>query len=737
MARAAALTGELSRRPADRSGHGPHTPRDPTPDAIRRASRGRSSRSRSGASSCRSWTRPAAEDRSVGLDALLGGLNAEQRRAVTHGEGPLLVVAGAGTGKTQVITRRIAWLIATRRARPSEILALTFTDKAAEEMQLRVDQLVPYGYADTAISTFHAFGDRLIREFAFELGLPPDVRVLSRPEVVVFLRERLFELELDAVPPARRPDPVPRRARLALRRCKDEDVSPAPTSRTPSGWPRRPSAAAAAAEAGDATTDADAARPPRTARRQGELAPGLRALPGAAARPAASSTSATRSRWRSGSFASRPRLASASRPLPVHPRRRVPGHEPGAGGARRAARRAASQRDGRRRRRPVDLRVPRRRDQQHPRVPGRATAGARTVVLRRNYRSLAPILDAAHRLVRFNDPDRLEVRTGISKRLRAERVDGRPPRRFGSRPSRAASEEADWVAAEIGRRIANGRASPRPRGPGARERHADPILRSLNMAGHPVAVLGNVRAVCPARGPPPAVVPARRRGPVVERRRLRARGLGAVRARWRGPDRHRHHGPAPQPLAVGRPRGARAPARPPAHLARQPRERHPAGRRPARATARSPTSGRRARCSTRSCADTGWLARLAGDRQRAAEEALQNIARFFDIVRAQSALLADDRAVFVARHLQTLIEAGDDPATAELDPDADAVAVLTVHKAKGLEFPVVFLPGPRRRAGSRRPVEASRWRCRLAWPGRAADRRDIPRRRSGGSSTWR
>ncbi len=69
-----------------------------------------------------------------GLEALLGGLNADQRRAVTHEDGPLLVVAGAGTGKTQVITRRIAWLVATRRARPSEILALTFTDKAAEEM---------------------------------------------------------------------------------------------------------------------------------------------------------------------------------------------------------------------------------------------------------------------------------------------------------------------------------------------------------------------------------------------------------------------------------------------------------------------------------------------------------------------------------------------------------------------------------------------------------------------------
>src|SRR5439155_19692707 len=124
-----------------------------------------------------------------GLDALLDGLNADQLRAVSHGNGPLLEVAGAGTGKTQVITRRIAWPLATRRARPSEILALTFTDKAAAEMQVRVDQLVPYGYTDTTIGTFHAFGDRLIREYALELGLPSDIRVLSRAETVIFLRE--------------------------------------------------------------------------------------------------------------------------------------------------------------------------------------------------------------------------------------------------------------------------------------------------------------------------------------------------------------------------------------------------------------------------------------------------------------------------------------------------------------------------------------------------------------------
>src|SRR5437660_509645 len=115
-------------------------------------------------------------------ERILDGLNDAQRQAVTHDAGPLLIVAGAGTGKTTVITRRIAWLIAQRRARPEEILALTFTDKAAAEMEESVDQLVDYGYADVEIATFHAFGDSLLR---------------GRPHVLTYYQRRYRYILVD------------------------------------------------------------------------------------------------------------------------------------------------------------------------------------------------------------------------------------------------------------------------------------------------------------------------------------------------------------------------------------------------------------------------------------------------------------------------------------------------------------------------------------------------------------
>ena len=124
---------------------------------------------------------------------ILEGLNPRQKEAVTFGKGPLLIIAGAGTGKTSVITRRIAYLISMHLAEPDEILALTYTEKAAAEMEDRVDRLVPYGYAPVWISTFHAFGDRVLRRHAIEAGLPLHFDVLDELQQRIFLLEKISQ----------------------------------------------------------------------------------------------------------------------------------------------------------------------------------------------------------------------------------------------------------------------------------------------------------------------------------------------------------------------------------------------------------------------------------------------------------------------------------------------------------------------------------------------------------------
>ena len=621
----------------------------------------------------------AGGDPPAGLDALLGGLNPEQLRAVTHGEGPLLVVAGAGTGKTQVITRRIAWLIATRRAKPSEILALTFTEKAAAEMQLRVDQLVPYGYTDSTIGTFHAFGDRLIREYALELGLPGDVRVLSRAEAVIFLHEHLFDLDLDEYRPLGDPTRFLGGLVALFSRCKDEDVSPAAYRAWADGL-----VAAAAAAPEDAVLA-------ERARRQAELAAAYAryqelletsgcidfgdqvALALRLVRESPAARAEVQSRFRYvlvDEFQDTNRSQSELVSIVAAPHR--------------------------------NLTVVGDDDQSIYRFRGAAISNilefrerhpsARTIVLRRNYRSRPAILDAAHRLIRFNDPDRLEVRAGISKHLSPERGTDPAGRTVRLETHPSGGDEADRIAAEIAGRVRSG-TPPRDIAILVRANsHADPLLRSLEAAGVPwrfsgsaglyarpevrrllaflraIADLGSSVDVYGVATGEPYALGGEDLTAIVTSARRRNRTLWDVLEELE---------------------------RQPGILRLRPETRTAAHRlvedlRALSALAHERPAGEVLYSFLR---QTGTLGRLAADASVGAEEALRNIARFFEIVRSQSALLADDRATFLARHLQTLIEAGDDPATADLDPDADAVAVLTVHKAKGLEFPIVYLPG--------------------------------------------
>ena len=160
------------------------------------------------------------------MSDILQDLNKRQREAVAHKNGPCLIIAGAGTGKTKVITTKIAYIIAQKWAKPSEILALTFTDKAAQEMEERVDVLVPYGFVDTWISTFHAFGDRILRDHSIDIGLPANFKILSSTQQAIFVRENLYEFELDHFRPLADPTSYIRELLSHFSRLKDELIDP-------------------------------------------------------------------------------------------------------------------------------------------------------------------------------------------------------------------------------------------------------------------------------------------------------------------------------------------------------------------------------------------------------------------------------------------------------------------------------------------------------------------------------
>lgn len=153
-------------------------------------------------------------------------LNKEQLEAVRHKKGPLLIIAGAGTGKTTVITEKIKYLIEKNLANPPEVLALTFTEKAAREMEERVDMALPYGYTSMWISTFHSFCDRILRQEALHIGLTPKYKLMTEAETIQFVRKNLFAFELNYFRPLGNPNKFISGMIQHFSRLQDEDINP-------------------------------------------------------------------------------------------------------------------------------------------------------------------------------------------------------------------------------------------------------------------------------------------------------------------------------------------------------------------------------------------------------------------------------------------------------------------------------------------------------------------------------
>ncbi len=601
-----------------------------------------------------------------GAERILEGLNAPQAAAVTHEAGPLLIIAGAGTGKTTVITRRIAHLIATRRARPSEILALTFTDKAAAEMEERVDTLVPYGYADVQISTFHAFGDHLIKENALELGLTPDFRVLTRAEQVIFLRDHLFEFPLKHYRPLGDPTRHLQAIISQVSRLKDEDVSPEEYLAH---------AEALLGKAGDDETRLEAEQHLELARtyaqyqtlmaRLGQIDFGdqivealrlFRTRPHILRRYQQRFTHVLVDEFQDTNYA---QFELVKLLVARHRNVAVVGDDDQAIFRFRGASMSNI----------LDF------DRTYP--------DARRVVLQENRRSPQAVLDAAYRLIQHNNPDRLEVAQEIDKRLVSTVGVGEAPRHLAFD---TVSSESDHVAELIKEEHERGRPYRDCAVLVRANSDADPFLRALNVRGIPWTFSGNAGlygrpeirlliAFLRSVAHPDDSVSLHYLAssdiyqvPIVDLTKCAT--YADRKHRWLF-DVLRA---VPAEVELGD-EGAGAVARLIADLQRymELAREHPTGE-----------------VLYQFLVDSGLMTRYA-KAPAELEQEVQNVSKFFTRVKDAARVLKYDNVREFVNHLDALIDAGDDPAVAEADTDTPAVHVLTVHKAKGLEWPVVFM----------------------------------------------
>ncbi len=606
------------------------------------------------------------------MDDFIQDLNDAQRACVEHEEGPLLVIAGAGTGKTRVITHRIARLI-EKGVEPESILALTFTEKAAHEMEERVDRLVPYGYTSVWISTFHSFGDRVLRDNALSISLAPDFKVLSTAECVIFLKEHIYELPLKRFRPISNPTKFVDALVRFIGRLKDEVISPEDyldycSRLEDNGDPARKDYIEEQTELAHVY-----AKYTELMNQHGYMDHGdqiINTLKLFLTRPAILERYRNRFRYILADEFQDTNYAQFE-----------------------LLKLLAGERK--------NLMVVADDDQSIYKFRGAAISNVlsfqnvfpetKVITLTRNYRSVQPILDASYRLINHNNPDRLEVRNNIDKRLVSEVGTG------GSvyhRHFDTLTAEAEFVAETICERVKEDEARFSDFAVLVRANlDAAPYLRALDQWGVPYRFSGNSglysrEEIQMLIGFLKVITDYSDSVSLFELARSKVYGLGprdlvecnTIARRTRRPLFKVMSDIVSGAIPGGdlTPKGLETIKRLVSDI---------------ESYGGLAFAERTGKVLYAFLTESGYIQTLVNERSERAQEEVKNIARFLETVTRIEDTLSINRASRLVDELRLLIEAGEDPGVAEPDPESDAVQVLTVHKAKGLEFPVVFMVG--------------------------------------------
>jgi len=609
----------------------------------------------------------------------LSDLNKQQRAAVTHGEGPLMILAGVGTGKTTVITRRIAWLIAEKRAKPAEILALTFTERAAAEMEERVDLLVPYGYIEARIGTFHSFCDSILRENAILLGLSPDYRILTEPEQVIFLKDHLFELPLERFRPLGNPLKHLSALLTLLSRAKDEDVT----------------AEEYLAYAEKLAADKDKDLPDeKRALQEEEIAEQIEI---AKVYASYQRLMAENGFVDFGDLIALTLKLLREKPLVLKRYQErfryilVDEFQDTNYAQFELLKLLAEHRN---------LSVCGDDDQSIYKFRGAAISNilgfrkqypdADVVVLTDNYRSTQQILDSAYRLIQFNNPDRLEAREGIVKQLHSVAGNGM---QVQHQHFQEIDDECDFTAQTIAKGIEKGRSYSDYAILVRSNAQADSFLQALNLLHIPWHFSGS-------RG----LYDREEVKTIIAFLRILSDPRDNTSFHYVASSSH-YQVPA-EDLALAT-----------SYSHRRNKSLFEIFRVAKESEEFLSLSELGRNCITRLVDDlatalslasqektgevlyhylteqTGTITALSNSANPQDAVKMQNIAKFFSLIERFSRVARYDRVPWFIDYLDSLIEAGDNPPVGEADWDEDAVNVLTIHQAKGLEFPIVLLVG--------------------------------------------